>query len=264
MNKLGKIYVLKDPRTNEVRYIGQTKYTLRNRFLGHIRDSVNFRFNAPKCFWIRKLLKLNLLPIQELLEEVEYNKLDEREIYWIKYYRDLLSKKILNLTDGGNNVCLGIKEYQRKIQDRKVYLIDRLTSERKDFVTSKEAAEFLKINKRNISKLIHSKKTSNGWYASYTPFPKNWKPKITVWFNPIILTDKDNNTYKFKYKAEAIRFTKGTVQRHKNGAASALQLGHLYRGYYWKYIEATRTDNTVVKKSDKLLETPERKLDENN
>ena len=90
MKKEGKIYVLKDPITNEVRYIGQTKHSLKSRMNTHIYDSIKYRYNAPKCNWVRKLLNNNLFPIIEVIEEVENDKLDEREIYWISYYRNIL------------------------------------------------------------------------------------------------------------------------------------------------------------------------------
>ena len=255
MNKKGKIYVLKDPRTNEVRYVGQTKQSLKNRLVTHIYDSINYRFNAPKCNWIRKLLSLSLFPIQELLEEVEFKDLDKREIYWIQYYRNLLGDKILNLTDGGNNICLSIKEYQRIKQIKPVYIINRFTLERLEFNSTKAVAEFLKCNRQSIPKAIHIKGECKGYYVSYTPFDETWLPPISKKMYPVMLTNTKGKNFIFQSKNHAIRFTQGTYSQHKNGAISALNNHTLYRGYYWKYIKAPLAEE-AVKKLGELLETP--------
>ena len=66
-NQKIKIYTLKDPLTNEIRYIGKTKYSLVDRLCKHlITYEKNHRAN-----WIRKLSKQNLKPIIELLEEMD-------------------------------------------------------------------------------------------------------------------------------------------------------------------------------------------------
>ena len=255
MKKEGKIYVLKDPITNEVRYIGQTKHSLKSRMNTHIYDSIKYRYNAPKCNWVRKLLNNNLFPIIEVIEEVENDKLDEREIYWISYYRNILGKKILNLTDGGNNICVTIKIYQKKKQNKKIYVINRFTLEQKIFYSTQEVATYLKCKRSNIPKAIHIKGECKEHFISYKRFPKKWKPPINKSFLSVELTDTSGNIFVFKSRSHAIRFTNGTHSQHKNGAISALNNNHLYRGYYWKYIKAPLVNKTV-KKSGEFRETP--------
>jgi hypothetical protein len=95
------IYVLKDPRNNEIRYVGKTVKKLSDRLCSHIcvakkREVINHRTN-----WIYSLLSQGLEPIMELIETVPVNEgWQERERYWIKHYREL-GYNLVNVTDGG-------------------------------------------------------------------------------------------------------------------------------------------------------------------
>lgn len=65
MDKLKvKIYVLSDPGTNEIRYVGRTKNSLKIRFAGHLSKARKNRgeANNHKNCWIRSLLNRNIKP----------------------------------------------------------------------------------------------------------------------------------------------------------------------------------------------------------
>lgn len=76
------IYVLRDPRDNSVRYVGQTR-DAKNRINGHIRDA---RLNNPKGMWTAELLKLGLKPKMEILLQVEEDEADHAEAALIQSY----------------------------------------------------------------------------------------------------------------------------------------------------------------------------------
>lgn len=63
-----KIYVLKDPRNGEPRYVGITQTSLTSRLSGHACFSERFKDTA-KSKWIRELYELGLKPIIELIAE---------------------------------------------------------------------------------------------------------------------------------------------------------------------------------------------------
>lgn len=95
-----KIYVLKDPRTYEVRYVGQTAATLPLRLYQHVcfaKAGV-----GPRDKWIRGLKRQELEPIIELLEHVTGD-WQESERYWIQYYKNM-GNKLTNGTVGGRGV----------------------------------------------------------------------------------------------------------------------------------------------------------------
>lgn len=78
-----KIYVLKDPNTGNVRYVGMTKKTLEQRLAGHIRETGN----GDKYEWINGLRETGQSPIIELIEKgANENKAITRERFWIDHY----------------------------------------------------------------------------------------------------------------------------------------------------------------------------------
>lgn len=87
---------------NHIRYVGQTITTLKNRLKRHINDAKNNRFDYYKDRWLRKLIKNNLIDNVEilLLETCKLEDLNDREIYWIRYYRSLYND-MTNTSDGG-------------------------------------------------------------------------------------------------------------------------------------------------------------------
>lgn len=97
----GKIYKITNKINGKI-YVGQTTKTLTERFQKHCWGTTTkdvYHFNMAIKEAIRKYGKENF--IIELIEEVEQNKLDEREVYWISYYNSY--NKGYNCTLGGQN-----------------------------------------------------------------------------------------------------------------------------------------------------------------
>lgn len=92
------IYILKD-LNNNIRYVGKTT-NIKRRLYSHIAEA---KLNKSKRYvlnWIRQLLLNNQKPILEVIEECNENNWQEREIYWINYYKELIPN-LCNLCDGG-------------------------------------------------------------------------------------------------------------------------------------------------------------------
>lgn len=91
------IYTLVNPELNEIFYIGRTKKPLSDRLWGHIaaakKKGEKFT-NTIKDSLIRDLLSKNLRPKIVKVETIlplcliEYLEIAEREIYWMKYFKD--------------------------------------------------------------------------------------------------------------------------------------------------------------------------------
>ena len=94
-----KIYTLTDPITNQIRYVGITKNSLNKRLQGHIHDCKSKK-PTHKINWIKSLLSKKLLPIIELLEEVETSIIFEMEMYWIAQFK-AWGFNLTNSTEGG-------------------------------------------------------------------------------------------------------------------------------------------------------------------
>lgn len=103
-----KIYSLSCPITNEIRYIGFTsRESLQKRFSEHITPSALVKSNK-KNNWIKSLLKKNLKPIIEFVDDCTESNWQERESFWIYQFK-AWGFKLLNETYGGEGT-LGYKQ----------------------------------------------------------------------------------------------------------------------------------------------------------
>ena len=94
------IYILRHPKTFEVKYVGKTN-NIKRRFAQHKSKKCLEKTGSKKlASWILKLLSNDLLPIMEIIEECEDN-WAEREKYWISYYSNT---NLCNLSEGGEGV----------------------------------------------------------------------------------------------------------------------------------------------------------------
>jgi group I intron endonuclease len=98
------IYSLTNPNSNKI-YIGKT-YNLKERLQQHIKHA-KYKKTKLDC-WIFSLKNKNLKPVINIIEEVSEINWPEKEKYWIKYYRNLLSiRNVLNIDDGGLGASKG-------------------------------------------------------------------------------------------------------------------------------------------------------------
>jgi hypothetical protein len=100
VDKKFKIYVMKDPDTGEVRYVGMTSTDLLTRLIRHITGFGKRRSRVRD--WILPLLPMGKCALMELIEEVDEEVCDEREKYWIKFYREQ-GCSLLNRAHGGRH-----------------------------------------------------------------------------------------------------------------------------------------------------------------
>jgi group I intron endonuclease len=103
MSKVGYIYCLKDPRTSEIRYVGQTINDPKKRMAQHIHQEKRTKGKLTHVnSWIRSLKQNNLRPIMEILEECVIDELNNKEIYFIKTFRE--KHNLCNHSEGGQGV----------------------------------------------------------------------------------------------------------------------------------------------------------------
>ncbi len=99
MNAFTFIYVLNDPRTGEVRYVGKANNP-HARFEEHCRDDTPGR--NPKSHWIWGLKSIGLLPVLEVLESVPVSQWESIEREYIRVFR-AAGMKLTNTADGGKH-----------------------------------------------------------------------------------------------------------------------------------------------------------------
>lgn len=116
-----KIYVLKNPLTDEIFYVGQTSQELNTRLSGHINETGGS--NRAKKEYIKAIVEKGAKPIIEAIETIKgtcyIDKLfvNEREIFWVKYHKskgtNLLNAALMN----NNAECKDFKTYLKSIKE---------------------------------------------------------------------------------------------------------------------------------------------------
>lgn len=90
------VYLLSDPRTSEVRYVGCAT-RLKKRYSEHISSR---RERTYKGLWIKSLLADGLRPVLAVIETGIGDGWQAREQFWIAHYRSQ-GGDLTNMTDGG-------------------------------------------------------------------------------------------------------------------------------------------------------------------
>jgi group I intron endonuclease len=99
------IYILKDPITNEVRYVGKSDNP-KKRLSEHINKSKHT--STYKNNWLKNLKKNNLKPILEIIDVVDKSNWGELEKKWITHFKEIGSN-LTNQTEGGDGGNFGEK-----------------------------------------------------------------------------------------------------------------------------------------------------------
>lgn len=171
------IYLLIDPATNEIRYVGQTCRKLKKRLSQHVHDVSD----THKSRWIKKLKRFGYTPlikVVQFFENISDKDLNNAEVYWIRHFKEL-GNNLTNSTDGGNGTIgyVAPKEVYRKVSES-------LKGKKKSKETKRKIALTLKgrniseETKRKISLSSKGKKRSLGRKHSEETKQKMSKSKI--------------------------------------------------------------------------------------
>jgi len=112
-NKLTQIYVLIDPRTDNIRYVGKTN-DIKRRLVKHISES-KISTKSHKKAWINQLLKLNLKPIIEVIDIVSLYEWEFWEQHYISLYKSW-GFNLTNLTKGGRGIILYTQPWNKGLK----------------------------------------------------------------------------------------------------------------------------------------------------
>ena len=170
---MGYIYKIQNLINNHI-YIGQTVKNYQKRFLQHKANYDKPYFSQLTLYKAFKKYGLENFSF-EPIEEVDNDKLDEREKYWIEYYNSY--KNGYNMTLGGRLVEL----YKWDLEE-----IVKLYNETK---SARKVAEIIGCDHSTIDHLLN---------ANNIPRYKKGEQ-----FNRIVYLEKDNTVYKFTSNREA-------------------------------------------------------------
>lgn len=164
-NKKGLVYCLKDPFTNEVRYIGFTSNKMSRRFSQHKYTALKqLHRTSHSINWFRSCIRKGKLPTWEILEQdILLNNWAEREDYWMSQYSNLTNQR-----EGGCGVIIDRKStsIQRSANAKKIKIV-QLTEDNelvKIWNSASDIQKSLGISRQVIARACKHKKY-NGKYV---------------------------------------------------------------------------------------------------
>ena len=110
------IYILKDPRTLEIRYVGKTVLHIDKRLQEHVAEAQKSQ-KTYKQRGIFSLLRIGLFPLIEAIETGAGNNWAEAECRWLAFHR-ANGARLWNATDGGEGV-VGLTREQFSARGRR-------------------------------------------------------------------------------------------------------------------------------------------------
>jgi len=98
------IYALKEPNTDEIRYIGKTK-NINQRLNEQLSEARRSPKHTHRNIWLRSLLRQNLKPSVEIVDEVPEAEWQAWEAAYIQFYLEQ-GCRLVNSTPGGEGTSL--------------------------------------------------------------------------------------------------------------------------------------------------------------
>ncbi|MEK6479599.1 NUMOD1 domain-containing DNA-binding protein [Catalinimonas sp. 4WD22] len=164
------IYVLKNPFSNRIFYLGKT-ITLERRLTNHIIDARMDRYSTPAMRqYIRDILAKGSKPIFEVIYVVKPDqKWWDVERDFIKEYRK--KYELFNVCDGGFSGAQGnhlTEEGKKKLQElfsKPVLCYDAKTGELiQEYISAREAARQLNLFSNQVTQVCKGKFAHTGGY----------------------------------------------------------------------------------------------------
>ena len=227
--KIVKIYKLIDPISLEVRYIGKTEKTLKHRLSMHVTTSIKNKSKTHKEAWITSLYSLGLRPLIELVEEVDFEDWQEKEIYWIAQFENLT-----NTCSGGIGGTGRVYSESERLQ--KSATMKKLIEEGKIDYTERA----LKISQSHKGKIL-SEETKEKLRRCNLGKKQSREQKLKT-AKKVVRIDKQGNKVLFESMAEgclsigAVSFKEIKTCRGNISSACSGRIKS-YKGYIWQYYE---------------------------
>ena len=144
------IYVLADPRTNEIRYVGKTHQPVSSRVASHIRDSIK-RPSCHRHYWLNSLTRDGVKPSAFVIDSGSSDDWGDVESSWINFYRGV-GFDLVNTTSGGQGAP-GVKQSADHVAKRTAWMHGRYVSPetREKQAAAKRGRKLSDENRRKIA-----------------------------------------------------------------------------------------------------------------
>lgn len=254
---------------DRIRYIGVTSTSIKNRFYQHMYDSKNI-CTQPVHKWMKsksdKGIEINHIQI----EECDETNWQEKEIYWIDYYKKLDSC-FLNLQLGGsgvvNDTMRNINGKIRSITAHKkpIAALDDSDNIMYKFDCIKDATEFFKLkSKSTISNALHGRtKKAIGYKWIFIDKPIELEPeKRNSNYNLRIIVNKFDLSGKLIKTYQSVRQLIREELNNPNSSGDHFTKNILNKNKIWKD-HLWSTEETIEIIPEKLYKVCEYDIEDN-
>lgn len=165
----------------DIRYIGKTT-NIKRRLSAHISEAKKAKGKRHVLNWISNLLSKGELPIITVIEVCNESNWQEREQYWIDYYRKIVPN-LCNLADGGLGGS-GVKNFSKEeINRRKSQMSNYFSKFNKEekihiwkLIQNNYSWKDIKLIYPNFSQQIFSGINNGRQWNDITGYPIKTKP----------------------------------------------------------------------------------------
>lgn len=241
MGKIYNFYTLSaSSDVDNIRYVGVTTKSVMRRFYGHkycaIHDN---KRGLPVHKWMYSHYKRNETIIVKQIDVCNENEWEEREKYWIKYYRDK-GFELLNISNGGNGVVTeeirSKSSIERSVEAhcKAVVALNKDGSFYKEFSSIKEASEDTGALRTSIGNVLKGRsKSSKGYIWIYK---EDYDLNKKYSYNP-----KSRATLVYEFDIDGIFLNKYPSLDYfdtlsgwsMNGVKAAIKNKTVYHNRYW-------------------------------
>lgn len=252
MEKVYKFYVLSTSTDiDNIRYVGVTTKTVQQRFYGHKYCAMHpEKRGLPVHKWMYKHYQLGEDIIFKQIDTCEEQYWEDREKYWIKYYKDK-GFDLLNISQGGNGVVTqeqrSTSSIQRSIDKHKkaVVALNKDGTFYKKWNSAKEATEELQIKSKSaISNVLRGRSKSCAGYLWV--YEKDYNPDTTYKY-----LVKHVGIYVYQFDINGILIKEYPNKRYFdtlpgysfNGVQNAIRTKSVYHDSYWSTTKTINIDD---------------------
>ena len=181
---MGYIYKITNKINNKV-YIGQTKKTIEERFQEHLKKAKihtnRYLYDAMNKYGYNNFFVSKI-------EECDNSKLDEREIYWIAFYKSNNKKYGYNMTIGGGGGDTWTNNPHKEKISKKLSLAQKgkkhiMSKEWQDNITkSNQKKKTIPVNKDELEKDIKNFMSIEDICKKYNIGRKTFYNKCKIFF----------------------------------------------------------------------------------
>lgn len=231
--QLPKIYVVIDPVSHIVQYVGKTTYSITDRMREHKSKG------GVLTLYLKDLDLIGLKPVVIFVEICTEENWQQCEKNWIAFYREI-NPSLLNIADGGIGASGthwndNVKQQMLERYQKKVFVKSINTGDVMEFESRSHVAEHFGITNAAVTYAIQRRNKTNGCLFSDTPtFEQTYAS--SKYRKAIVCTYPDGSTKQFDcIRSAAIELTldNSMISKVVNGAFKT------YKGYRFAYPPTT-------------------------